>query len=188
MAEDDSANPRANFYYLGPNSFSSPINECDELQQLYDELDDNYLDERYSNSEDDAAIAETVDETTAKKARVEQPVTKPRYGSIPVHTRKAKFMRKYQGAAVYKSKFQLEWQRKWPCITSMKDKPNYFYCTVCAKTVSCGHQGEKDVTRHMDSVLHKKNVSSVQRTEPLKVILANLMKKVRIVHFYIFLS
>ena len=108
MAEDDSANPRANFYYLGANSFSSPINECDELQQLYDELDDNYLDERYSNSEDDAAIAERVDGTTAKKARVEQPVTKPRFGSILAHTRKAKFMRKYQGAAVYKSKFQLE--------------------------------------------------------------------------------
>ena len=36
MAEDDSANPRANFYYLGANSFSSPINECDELEQLYE--------------------------------------------------------------------------------------------------------------------------------------------------------
>ena len=32
MAEDNSAN----FYYLGANSFSSPINECDELEQLYE--------------------------------------------------------------------------------------------------------------------------------------------------------
>ena len=45
MVEDNSANPRAHFYYLGANSFSSPINK-----QLYEsdeygawvELDDNY--------------------------------------------------------------------------------------------------------------------------------------------------
>ena len=105
-----------------------------------------------------------------KKARVEN----------PSHTssRNLKFTRKYQGAAVYKSKFQSEWQRKWPCITPLKDKRSYFYCTVCAKAVSCGHQGEKDVKRHMESELHKKNVNSVKDTTPLKFIPSNLKKKV----------
>lgn len=159
--------------------------ELDEYEgQIELDRDDDYADKQHFDTEDDA-ISETEDGTVTKKVRVEQSVTKCRVDSILAHTGKTKFTRKYQGAAVYKSKFQLEWQRKWPCITPLREKPNYFYCTVCAKAVSCGHQGEKDVKRHMDSVLHKKSVSSVKHTQPLKVIPSNLMKKVRIMFFNI---
>lgn len=132
----------------------------------------------YSNSDDQQSEDEMTEVKKAKlvsEDEVESVVIHP-HSTAPQPTKK--FTRKYQGAAAYKSKFQLQWQKKWPCITPMKEKPNYFYCTVCSKSVSCGHQGEKDVKRHMDSDFHKKNVSSVKHTVPLKFIPSNLKKKV----------
>ena len=95
-----------------------------KLEHLYEsdeygawvELDDNYSDEQYSNSEDDA-ITERVNGKIVKKAKEEHPVTKSRFGSIATH-RKVKFTWIYQGAGVHNSKFQLEWQRKWLFINS----------------------------------------------------------------------
>ena len=148
----------ANLRLISANRFNFPMAlykdnelqlcELDEYEARVKLDGDNYYaDEQHSDEEDDA-ILETEEGTVAKKARVEQSVTKRRVDSILPYTGKTKFTRKCQGAAVYKSKFQLEWQRKWPCISPLRDKPNFFYCTVCAKAVSCGHQGEKDVKRH----------------------------------------
>ena len=75
--------------------------------------------------------------------------------------------KKYSGAHTYKSKFQVAWQKKWPCIVAVKDNPHMFHCTVCFKAVSCAHQGERDVTRHIDSAQHKKNCRAVQHVSPL---------------------
>jgi len=60
----------------------------------------------------------------------------------------------------------------------VKDRPHHFYCTPCSKAVSCGHQGEKDVKRHMDSALLKKNVISIAHTSPLVLMPAGLKRKV----------
>ena len=65
-------------------------------------------------------------------------------------------LRKWSGAAIYKSKYQTSWQRKWPFLTPVKDNPHSCLCSVCKKQVSCAHQGERDVLRHIDSVSHKK--------------------------------
>ena len=136
----------------------------------------NLYDSDEQESKDEGEFRDGTDgASTVKKARTDLGVR-----SNLSHT--SKFTRKYQGAAVYKSKFQLKWQKKWPCITPLKDKPNYFYCTVCAEAVSCGHQGEKDVTRHMESELHEKNISSVKHTAPLKFTSSNLKKKVGTMH------
>ena len=166
-------------------SFSGfrPSENNDSQHSLLDEVDEYEAQELdYSsdeqNSEDETS--QTQYGRLTKKLRVEKPSES--------HTSYSKFTRKYQGAAVYKSKFQLDWQRKWPCITPVKDKRNFFYCTVCGKVVSCGHQGEKDVKRHMESELHKKNVVSVKHTTPLKFMPSNLKKKeslfyIAIIHF-----
>lgn len=72
--------------------------------------------------------------------------------------------RKYSGASVYKSKFQANWQKRWPCIAPVKDNPHTFHCKLCLKV---GHQGEKDVTQHVDSSQHQRNVKAVKNTQPL---------------------
>ena len=63
--------------------------------------------------------------------------------------------KKYGGAYAYKSKFQAVCKKRWPCIVPVKDNPHMFHCTVCLKSQSCAHQGERDVTRHIDSMQHK---------------------------------
>ena len=132
--------------------------ETEDLGHTLHSSDEQNSEEETSRDQHDHGVL------SVKRARVESSNTK--------------FTRKYQGAALYKSKYQNEWHKKWPCITPLKDKRNYFYCTVCGKAVSCGHQGEKDVRRHMESELHKKNVESVKHTTPLKFIPSNLKKKV----------
>ena len=75
--------------------------------------------------------------------------------------------RKWSGAATYKSKFQKVWQQKWPFAIPVKGDPHCFCCTVCAKTVSCGHQGETDVARHVESIQHQRNTKAVKATQKL---------------------
>ena len=67
--------------------------------------------------------------------------------------KKVESVRKYSGAAIYKSKYQLNWQMKWPCVVPVKGDSYSFRCTVCYKVLSCGHQGEKDVKRHISFIL-----------------------------------
>ena len=75
--------------------------------------------------------------------------------------------KKYGGAHTYKSRFQAVWQKKWPFIVPVRDNPHMFQCTVCFKASSCAHQGERDVTRHIESTQHKKNCDAVQHVSPL---------------------
>ena len=75
--------------------------------------------------------------------------------------------KKYTGAATYKSKFQPSWHKKWPCIKARRDNPHAFECTVCLRTMNCGHQGEKDVSRHIASVQHQRNAKGMKNTTTL---------------------
>ena len=61
--------------------------------------------------------------------------------------------KKYTGAATYTSRYQASWHKKWPCKTR-KDNPHAFECIICLRTMNCGHQGKKDVSRHIASVQH----------------------------------
>ena len=50
--------------------------------------------------------------------------------------------RKYGGGgAIYKSRFQVSWQKKWPCVKPVKNDPHHFECTVCSEHVSCQSHG-----------------------------------------------
>lgn len=59
-----------------------------------------------------------------------------------------------RGAAYYKTKFNKEWMKKYPYIQVVKSDPHSFLCTICNKKISCKHQGETDVTRHIAGVAH----------------------------------
>jgi hypothetical protein len=75
--------------------------------------------------------------------------------------------RKFDGAARFKSKFQPFWSKKWPCIIAVPRSPTEFRCTVCDKVCSCAHQGESDVTRHIQGEKHQKNVRARTNAAPL---------------------
>jgi hypothetical protein len=58
-------------------------------------------------------------------------------------------------------------QKKWPCIIAVPRSPTEFRCTVCDKVCSCAHQGESDVTRHIQGEKHQKNVRARTNAAPL---------------------
>ena len=58
-----------------------------------------------------------------------------------------------KGAASYNTKYDKEWESKFP-ISNVNGNPHAFYCIPCAKVLSCGHQGMKDVTDHCDGNTH----------------------------------
>ena len=74
---------------------------------------------------------------------------------------------KHDGARRFKSKFQLTWSKKWPCIIAVAHSSSGFRCTACDKVCSCAHQGESDVTRHIQSEKHQKNVQARTNAVPL---------------------
>lgn len=76
--------------------------------------------------------------------------------------------RKNKGAALYQSSFQASWHARWPCVVPVKGNPHSFRCTLCSKVVSCAHQGERDVTRHIASAQHQQNAKALKGTAPLK--------------------
>ena len=78
--------------------------------------------------------------------------------------------RKYSDAALYQSSFQASWQKRWPCVVPVKDNLHSFRCTLCSKVVSCGHQGERDVTRHIASAQHQQNARTLKGTAPLRFV------------------
>ena len=75
--------------------------------------------------------------------------------------------RKKSGSASYKTKFQKSWQKSWPFVAPVKGDVHAFYCTVCMKKVACGHQGERDVTRHKESAQHQSNTKAIRNIRPL---------------------
>ena len=74
--------------------------------------------------------------------------------------------RKLAGVAKYPSKFTPDWTKQWPCIqpTSQKYK---FRCTICQCLLSCQHQAEKDVRRHLESVKHRDNAKPAEKQQSL---------------------
>ena len=61
---------------------------------------------------------------------------------------------KYAGVAKYKSKFKKDWIVKYPFVSSVTSDKSLFHCNVCNRTLSCAHQGEADLKRHIASDGH----------------------------------
>ncbi|CAB4014377.1 C-C motif chemokine 21 [Paramuricea clavata] len=104
-------------------------------------------------------MAETSSDCGRKKAKVD--------GSLDGSSASS---RKFDGAARFKSKFQPSWSKKWPCIIAVPRSPTEFRCMVCDKVCSCAHQGESDVTRHIQGEKHQKNVRARTNAAPVKFI------------------
>ena len=61
------------------------------------------------------------------------------------------------------SKFNPDWTKKWPCIVpATKYK---FHCTICQCLLSCEHQGEKDVRRHLDGKRHRNIAEPLEKQQ-----------------------
>ena len=74
--------------------------------------------------------------------------------------------RRFDGASKYPTKYNCDWRKKWPCIQA-SNTPYKFMCTVCQCSVSCHHQGEKDVRRHLGGKKHQDNVKDLERQQPI---------------------
>ena len=68
----------------------------------------------------------------------------------------AKKKTKFSGSFLYKTKFSEEWKKTWPFVSAVPGSSHTFRCTVCAKNLSCGHQGVADVKDHIASQSHQK--------------------------------
>jgi hAT family C-terminal dimerisation region len=69
--------------------------------------------------------------------------------------------RKLAGAAIYKSNYDSAWESKYPVKPGKTQ--GHFYCTVCCKDVSCSHQAETDVSRHVAGKGHTGKMASLQK-------------------------
>ena len=97
---------------------------------------------------DAAAELETISDDVVEDDAVPSP-KRPRLESS----------KKYSGASIYKSKYKVSWEKKWPFVTAVRRNQHSFYCKHCSKVVSYAHQGERDVVRHIASSQHKnKNI------------------------------
>ena len=81
--------------------------------------------------------------------------------------RKKKKTTGFKGSASYSTKFDCSWSRKYGCADAMREDPFCFFCTVCKKKVSCKHQGELDVKRHIASTSHGNFAQQLQTQRKL---------------------
>ena len=65
-------------------------------------------------------------------------------------------------ASVYKTKFNHAWKSIYPFIKEVKGDRYKFFCTTCSRSVSCEHQGKRDVERHTNKQLHQNNAKSLK--------------------------
>ena len=72
---------------------------------------------------------------------------------------------KFTGSFLYKTKFSEEWKKTWPFVTAVPGSPHSFRCNVCAKNLSCGHQGAADVKDHIVGQSHQK-LAKTLATQP----------------------
>ena len=80
---------------------------------------------------------------------------------------------KLSGAAKYKSTYRKEWAIKYNWLSSIRGDKSSFRCNVCAKNVSCAHQGETDVTRHMNTKAHQALATALVKQPTLNMKQAN---------------
>ena len=71
---------------------------------------------------------------------------------------------KFSGAFQYKTKFNKIWQNEWPFVSPVPGNQHSFMCTICSKTLSCGHQGAADIRDHISTQSHQKLAKSIDKS------------------------
>ena len=79
--------------------------------------------------------------------------------------KKAKLTRKYQGSALYSTKYQQAWEKEFAFVCPSKSSNYNFHCKACNKDVSVSHQGILDIQRHAESKMHRLRITSL-RAQP----------------------
>ena len=74
--------------------------------------------------------------------------------------------RSLSGAATYKSRFKKDWTKLYP-VSEVQNSPGEFRCNVCSCVVSCSHQGEADVKRHVEGPIHQKKLKDLKSMKTL---------------------
>lgn len=118
-----------------------------------------------SSGSDDESIRGHEDCPPVKKKKTNDTDSRPLSSSASTNTTINK--RKFAGAAKFKTRFQPSWTKKWPCIVGVTGSDYEFKCTVCCKIISCSHQGEADVSRHLEGAKHKERVKSATTSKGL---------------------
>ena len=66
-----------------------------------------------------------------------------------------------------KTRFNLAWTKRHPCIVQVTGEPGKAYCTMCSKSFSVCHQGYRDVKRHMEGSVHQSRSRVVTQTQKI---------------------
>ena len=77
-----------------------------------------------------------------------------------------KAKRSLSGTATYKSRFKKDWTKLYP-VSEVQNSPGEFRCNVCSCVVSCSHQGEADVKRHVEGPIHQKKLKYLKLMKTL---------------------
>ena len=91
--------------------------------------------------------------------------------SGPEECSTSKASKKYAGSAKCKVKFNPSWSQNYPVKAVSNDRFS-FHCIPCARAISCGHQGLKDVKVHCERVTHKKRVDAAKKTQSIAQLIA----------------
>ena len=87
-----------------------------------------------------------------EKRKAESPVESP----VKEITGKKKI-----GVGKYDCTFKKDWTKEWSFVTAAND-PHSFHCVICARDVSCKHQGRADVVRHIKKDIHQNNTKRLE--------------------------
>ena len=101
-----------------------------------------------------------------KKRKVESPVkgNEKRKAELPVKEITGK---KKKGAGKYDCTFKKDWTKEWSFIKGANNSHS-FHCVICARDVSCKHQGRADVERHIKKDIHQNNTKRLEgQNKPL---------------------
>ena len=77
-----------------------------------------------------------------------------------------KAKRSLSGAAIYKSQFKKDWTKLHP-VSEVQNSPGEFRCNVCSCVLSCSHQGEADVKRHVEGPIRQKKLKYLKSVKTL---------------------
>ena len=59
-----------------------------------------------------------------------------------------------------KCKYKNDWEKKWSFISCVSHDSYGVRCNMCTSTFSCAYQGQKDISRHVLTENHKRNMAA----------------------------
>ena len=77
-----------------------------------------------------------------------------------------KAQRSLSGAATYKTWFKKDWKKLYPGA-ELENLLVEFCCNICPWVVSCSHQGQTDVKRHVKEPIHQKKWKGLKSMKKL---------------------